>query len=341
MTKSPTHVAAEAYASRGIAVFPIIPWDAANRTLAERGKAPASEHGLKDATTDLAKIASWYGFNPNLNVGIPTGAKATFVVVDVDGPEGAASLAALELEHGALPETPEQETARGRHICFAFDPERPMRNSASRHPRYGHDPRAKIDVRGEGGYIVAAPSKHASGAHYKWHATRRPSKMPFAPMPEWLRTILEWKPPKLAAVPKAERPASPSPVASSGQLITRYGEAALRDECLKITTSVPGTQENTLNTSAFVIGTLVGGGEINESIARAALVDAGMAIARDWTISDVAQKVERALAAGILEPRKAPEPTRRAAPQRPAPGPAGRRCVHDRHGFLRERCHRR
>jgi len=308
--KSPTHQAAEAYAKRGIAVFPIV--------AADTFKRPATDHGLLDATTDLTKISAWWSSRPDFNVGIPTGAAATFVVVDVDGPEGAASLAAMEAEHGALPETPEQTTARGRHICFAYDPERPIRNSASRHPRYGADPRAKIDVRGDGGYIVAAPSKHASGAVYAWHAERRPSKMPFAAMPEWLRAILEWKPsqaPKLAVVPSAPR----APVQPGSKLISAYGEAALRDECHKITTSTPGNQEVTLNTSAFVIGSLVGGGEITESIARAALVDAAMAIARDWTVTDISEKVERAMSAGMLSPRSAPEPTRTARPQRPAP----------------------
>lgn len=310
MTPSATHRAALAYAAKGIAVFPII--------AAGTYKQPATEHGLKDATTDVAQIGAWWTDQPAFNIGIATGAAATFVVVDVDGPEGAASLAALEAAHGALPETPEQTTARGRHICFAYDAERPIKNSQSRHVRmvekHGPDPRAKIDVRGDGGYIVAAPSRHASGVNYAWHAERRPSKLAFAPMPEWLRAVLEWKPPKLAAVPSPAKPTTPaSRPAPGGKLITPYGERALRDECDKITTAQPGTQEVTLNSSAFVIGTLVGGGEISETVARAALVDAGMKIARDWSLTDVAQKVERALSQGQAQPRSAPP---RPEPQR-------------------------
>jgi hypothetical protein len=312
--RSPPHRAALAYAAKGIAVFPII--------AAGTYKQPATEHGLKDATTAVEQINAWWTDQPAYNIGIATGAAATFDVVDVDGPEGAASLAALEGKHGPLPETPEQTTARGRHICFAHDPERPIKNSQSRHIRmvekHGPDPRAKIDVRGSGGYIVAAPSRHASGVNYAWHADRRPSKLAFAPMPEWLRAVLEWKPPKLAAVPVP--PAGPrpdrAPAPAGGKLITPYGERALRDECDKIRTAQPGTQENTLNTSAFVVGTLVGGGEISETVARAALVDAGMAIARDWTLTDVAQKVERALTQGQAQPRSAPEASRPAPPQR-------------------------
>lgn len=299
---SPTHAAARAYACRGIPIFPV--------AAADTFKRPATANGLLDATTDLEKIDGWYGANPSLNIGIATGPAPGFFVVDVDGPEGAASLAALEAEHGALPETPEQTTARGRHICFAYDPARPIRNSAS---RIG----PKIDVRGDGGYIVAAPSRHASGVNYAWHAERRPSKMAFARAPEWLLALAEKKaPPALRLVPPPGPRPDRAPAPPGGKLITPYGERALRDECDKIRTAQPGTQEVTLNTSAFVIGTLVGGGEISETVARAALVDAGMAIARDWTLTDVAQKVERALSQGQAQPRSAPEASRPAPPQR-------------------------
>lgn len=319
---SQTHKAALAYAAKGIAVFPCIEWDAPGRGPKEQGKAPATEHGLKDATVDVAQINAWWTAHPNWNVGIATGEPATFWVLDVDGPEGAASLAAMEEKHGSLPPTPEQTTARGRHICFAYDVARPIRNSASRHPRHGADPRKNIDVRGDGGYIVAAPSKHQTGITYTWHPERRPSKMAFATAPEWLREIVEWKPVKLAAQPAAPSTMPPRSTTmrpqSAGKLITPYGESALRDECKKIETSTPGNQETTLNTSAFVIGQLVGGGEINESMARAALVQSGMVIARDWTVVDVSEKVERALSAGMNSPRSAPErPDRSSRPDAP------------------------
>lgn len=296
---SHTRSAALAYVSRGIPIFPVL--------AVGTYKAPATKNGLLDATADRAIVEQWWANNPNYNIGIATGAKATFWVLDIDGPEGALSLAALEAEHGALPDTPEQKTARGRHICFAYEPGRPIRNRAG-------VPGPSIDVRGEGGYIVAAPSRHATGVQYTWHVDRRPSKMAFAPAPEWLLVLVEKKAPALRLVP-----ASPPPTRAAGCLITPYGERALRDECAKIEASVPGTQENTLNTSAFTIGTLVGGGEISENIARAALVQSGMVIARDWTVVDVSEKVERALAAGMATPRSAPENGRREQPMRPEP----------------------
>jgi putative DNA primase/helicase len=103
-------------------------------------------------------------------------------------------------------------------------------------------------------------------------------------------------------------------------LATRYGIKALDDECRKIEEAQPGTQEVTLNTSSFVIGTLVGGGEVSMTIARAALIASGMKIARGWSLEDVAQKVERALIAGQKQPRKAPQlPLRAAGFRRPSP----------------------
>lgn len=306
MQQSQTHAAALAYIGRGIAIFPVL---AANTY-----KAPATKNGFLDATLDRAVVEEWWAQWPDGNIGIATGSKAGFWVLDIDGEQGAATLAALVEKHGPLPETPEQTTARGRHICFAWDPARPIKN------RVGV-PGLGIDVRGEGGYIVGAPSRHATGIQYLWHPDRRPSKMDFAPAPDWLLTMVEKKPPELRLVRSsddrgpANRPRTAPP--TTGKLITPWGEAILREECAKIRAAQPGAQETTLNGCAFNIGTVVGAGEIAESIARTELISAGMAIARDWTLQDVADKVERAIQAGKLQPREKP-----ALPPRPAPSPA-------------------
>lgn len=313
---SPALAAARAYVAKGIAVFPVVAWDAEPEKTrsggtVQPGKSPASEKGLKDATTDAQQVETWFSRNAALNIGIATGEKAGFWVLDIDGPEGAATLAALEAEHGALPETPEQTTARGRHICFQWDGSRPIRNSAS---RVG----AKIDVRGEGGYIVAAPSRHATGIYYTWHPERRPSKMGFAPAPEWLIALAEKKPePQRApAGPRPDRASAPAQPGS--RLITPYGEKILREECEKIATAVDGTVEVTLNSCSFNVGTIVGAGEIKEEIARAALIEAGLKVVKPpWTIVQISEKVERAMSAGIAKPRQKPElpPRRYSAPQ--------------------------
>src|SRR6185369_7491526 len=107
-----------------------------------------------EATHDLAKVRAWWRRTPQANIGIATGEISGFWVLDVDGEGAEAALAALEAQHGALPVTVQQVTGRGRHICFAWDPAGPeMRNRS----KVGG---ADIDVRGNGGYIVAPPSVH-------------------------------------------------------------------------------------------------------------------------------------------------------------------------------------
>src|SRR5665811_1384776 len=95
------------YAARGLPVFPCVP----------RDKTPATKRGFHDATMNPATIRRWW-LATNYNIGIRTGAASGVFVIDIDGNDGAASLYALEAEHGALPATPEVITARGRHLWF-------------------------------------------------------------------------------------------------------------------------------------------------------------------------------------------------------------------------------
>ncbi len=57
-----------------------------------------------------------------------------------------------------------------------------MRNQAGLRPG--------IDVRGDGGYVVAPPSLHASGNYYRWAEGRAPQQLEPAPIPRWLLQAL-------------------------------------------------------------------------------------------------------------------------------------------------------
>ena len=109
------------------------------------GKHPRTTNGLHDSTTFAEQVAAWWDETPEANVGIVTGAVSGIVVLDVDGSEGEASLARL----GEIQATAEVRTARGRHLYFAH-PGYGVRNSAG---KLG----PKLDVRGDGGYVVAPP----------------------------------------------------------------------------------------------------------------------------------------------------------------------------------------
>lgn len=144
--------AALAYAARGIPVFPC-----------NEQKRPLTPRGFKDATTDPKQIRAWWSRWPRAGIGMPTGLKSGFWVVDVDMPEGPGTLAALEAEHGPLPKTLSARTGGGgRHIFFKWDPAAPIRNNAKTKLGPG------LDIRGDGGYVILAPSPHESGNAYRW-----------------------------------------------------------------------------------------------------------------------------------------------------------------------------
>jgi hypothetical protein len=96
-------------------------------------------------------------------------------VIDVDHLDGEASLRQLEAAHGQLPNSVEVITARGRHIYFKY-PQVPVRNSAGKLAEH-------LDVRGDGGYVLAPPSLHPSGRRYHWSVD---SAGAFAEAPAWL-----------------------------------------------------------------------------------------------------------------------------------------------------------
>src|SRR3974390_3264813 len=139
-----------ALALKGLAVFPCRPQD----------KRPATANGLKDATTDLDKIRQWWRQEPQFNLAIATGAVSGLFVDDIDGLDAEVELRRLEAEHGEIPSKIEAITARGRHVYFR-SPEIPVRNSVSKIA-------PGIDVRGDGGYVLAPPSIHPTGRRYEW-----------------------------------------------------------------------------------------------------------------------------------------------------------------------------
>jgi len=161
--------AAMDYASRGWPVLPL------------RGKVPSTPHGSKDATTETHVIREWFEMWPSANVGIATGSRSRLIVLDVDGSDGEESLEALEAEHGRLPDTLEARTGNsGRHLYFALPEEAVIRNSSGILGK-------RLDIRGEGGYVVAPPSVHpVTRQRYEWATVWSP-----ACVPEWLALAVE------------------------------------------------------------------------------------------------------------------------------------------------------
>ena len=134
---------------------------------------------FQQSHADAATIAQWLARWPGANVGIVTGEISNLIVLDIDPKHGGDdSLAELERRFGPLPATVEAQTGGGgRHLYFAH-PGGLMPN------RVGLA--QGIDLRGDGGYVVAPPSLHPSGQLYAWAAERSPEQMMPAPLPRWL-----------------------------------------------------------------------------------------------------------------------------------------------------------
>ena len=129
-----------------------------------------------------AEVEAWLRRWPDANLAIVTGAVSGLVVLDVDPRhEGDESLRALEREHGSMPHTVEALTGGGgRHLYFEH-PGGVLRNRAGLAPG--------IDLRGDGGMVVAPPSTHASGRPYAWEVSHHPDETRLAPMPAWLLNL--------------------------------------------------------------------------------------------------------------------------------------------------------
>ena len=110
---------------------------------------------------------------------IVTGAVSGLVVVDIDPAHGGKdSLHQLERSHGPLPATLEALSGGGgRHLYFTHP-------GGVVHNRVGLAP--GIDLRGDGGLIVAPPSVHPGGGRYRWAPKRGLGEVEPAPLPAWL-----------------------------------------------------------------------------------------------------------------------------------------------------------
>ena len=125
------------------------------------------------------EITTWFRRWPDANVGIVTGTISGIAVLDIDPSHGGAeSLARLETEHGRLPRTVQCETGGGgRHYYFAASLPS-LRNRAALY--------AGVDLRAEGGIVVAPPSVHPSGNRYRWLPAQDPDTATLAELPVWL-----------------------------------------------------------------------------------------------------------------------------------------------------------
>ena len=189
MTDQKMKHSALAYARKGFFVFPLhTPTDGGcscnNPDCGNVGKHPRTRHGFKDASNDPERVAAWWDRWPDANIGVATGAGSGLVVLDIDPRnDGGDSLAELERLNGALRETPMVLTGGGGQHYYFRRPDGDTRKGRSGY-RHG------VDVKADGGYVVAPPSLHASGGTYEWDAGAHLLDVELAGCPEWLEKSL-------------------------------------------------------------------------------------------------------------------------------------------------------
>lgn len=143
------------YARMGFAVFP----------LGYQSKIPVIDNGFKEATTDPEQIDIWWTDKPFANVGIATGElSGNIAVIDLDikpnkGIDGDLSLKEWESTHGAFPDTVCATTGSGgKHLYYYVDKPFPCARGII----------DGVDIRCNGGYVVAPGSQHENGRYYEW-----------------------------------------------------------------------------------------------------------------------------------------------------------------------------
>jgi hypothetical protein len=260
-------------------------------------------HGLKEATTNRARVLAWWTHQPQANIGLATGHR--FDVLDVDGPIGAQTLRAFAGHHHLESSGPLVQTGGGGwHYYLA----------PTGLGNVGPRDLEQVDWRGRGGYVVAPPSHHRSGHPYQWAAGRdldtRLAEVP-PPLLERLRHRQADRPAPIVSVPVGDRPGP------------RYGQAALAQELARVATAPQGQRNQRLWEAARNLYNLVATGALDHQQVHHGLLQAAE---RCGLLGDEPRQTQRTLTSGrqigLAHPRPAsdrthPDPTH-ASPPPPA-----------------------
>jgi len=224
--------AARSYAARGWRVIPLhrvggsMKVCSCNRgaNCTSAGKHPKDNAWQKAPRLSAADIEATWDVEKPPNLGIATGADSGIWVLDID-PKGGGleSMKNLVEAHGSLPPTFVVQTGSGGYHYFFTLPDFVIRNDQSGHVAPG------IDIRGEGGQVVAAPSETDKGS-YRVITDLDPS-----PAPQWLLD-LAYKPERpVAEVLTAEDLPKPENIdEASWKRYSAYAQRAIDSELKRL-----------------------------------------------------------------------------------------------------------
>jgi Bifunctional DNA primase/polymerase, N-terminal len=269
--------AALALAQRAIPTFPCAPG----------AKRPLTPRGLHDASTDPRVINGWFRRAPDANIGIPMGFRSGLFAIDIDqhGADGHETLRALEQTLGALPETLAASTPSGGEHRYFRMPDRELRNTAG---ALGPG----IDTRGEGGYVLCAPSI-VDSRPYCWTVRAQPAALSGA----WLEALTP------RARPSAPvEPWTPRDDREQSRAVA-WCTRALQEEARSLADAPAGTRNDRLWRAAAALGGLIHLGAIDAADVRRALAWA----CSQWperTPHKDAATLENGIAFGRARPRQ-------------------------------------
>jgi hypothetical protein len=267
-------------------------------------------HGVKDATCNRARILAWWTRHPQANIGLACG--HAFDVLDVDGPTGVQAIRALAATHGLESSGPLVRTGGGGwHFYLA-----PTGLGNAQPAGLDH-----VDWRGRGGYVVAPPSRHASGHPYQWTAGRDLDTPP-GQVPVVLLERLQLR--------RLQRPPGPVQLpAVAGGPGDHYARAALAEELTRVAAAPVGQRNRQLWESTRNLYNLVATGALDHREVDQALLDAAE---RCGLLSEEPRQTRRTLASGRQvglvhpgRPRQPPSSERTHASPTPPARAAGER----------------
>lgn len=252
------------------------------------GKHPRVKDWQRCASVESDQIMRWWGTWPRANVGIVTGQRSGLLVLDVDTSDTPLAR--------RLPLTPTVVTGHGFHYYFKH-PGIDLPNAVRFQP--------DCDIRADGGLVVAPPSRHANGDSYSWLVA--PDDLtPLADCPEWLIDAILESANKKAEANRSNGFAAPYPHPSQGG--QPYALAAVERELAKVREALDGERNDQLNTSAFVLGTLLDAGQLDYDDVYQQLAEAG--IAAGLSPGEAYGTAKSGLTAGLRKPREIAPPRR-------------------------------
>lgn len=199
--------------------------------------------------------------NTSHNVGIITGHVSEILVVDVDGE--------YPSDWPPMPDTWTVKTRNGYHYYFYLGPDDDFKNSVRIKEEFDEDGNkiGAVDIRSNGGYVAAPPSRHPDGGLYEWLESKSPDDVKISNIPDFVRSTLEEKTKALyRGQDDVKTAVEPLKTQSNDDDRNRlddddrkqaYIDAAVKAECDALRSTGEGGRNDQLNRSAFALAGLL------------------------------------------------------------------------------------